>query len=103
MNKEVNIENQLKHLEFLCKGRIEKVRKHNDMVYTQVACPAKDEYSMPNQFELRSRNYIGEQGQNFEVKVSLNGFLKPFNYIDKNTHEQRSGVNASYVLNVIEA
>ncbi len=91
---------KLPNLSFTLVGRVESKRTHEGKHYTEVLCPAKDTYSMPSVFELRSSYSLGEQGSEINVTVSLGGNIKKFKFKDRNTGEMRDGRDASCYLDV---
>jgi hypothetical protein len=91
----------LNNLEFKISGRIDSVRHVNNTSFLQVTCPSKDSYSSPERFELKTAINIGQQGDNFSCTCRLSGFLKPFQYNDKQTGELKNGVNTKTFIEVI--
>lgn len=81
-------------------GRVNAVRKAEDVVFTEVTLPAPDQYSSPATVEIRSRKRLGQVGETVEVPVACGGYRgKPFVYTDKETGERfnRRPVVNSYV------
>lgn len=83
-------------------GKIQHVRRANSMFYTVVVAPARDEYSHPNRYELRSKERLGQQDDVINLMCELGGSVREFAYRDKNTGENMTGFDARHYLNVIE-
>ena len=88
--------------EVMVKGRIESMRLHDGMTYTRLMSPAKDEFSSPQQYEVRSEQPLGQPKQIVDIKCELHGWPgKRFSYIDRNTGQQMQGQNMNMALNAI--
>lgn len=73
-------------------GRIEAVRTYDGSTYTKVICPAKDAFSKPSVFEVRSDRKFGDIGSEFTTKtVSVSGYIRDYTYEDKKTKEIKDG------------
>lgn len=93
---------QLPMLQCRIAGKIQHVRRANSMFYTIVVAPAKDEYSHPNRYELRSKERLGQIDDVVNVICELGGGVREFNYRDKNTGENMTGFDARHYLNVLQ-
>jgi hypothetical protein len=83
-------------------GKIQHVRRANGQFFTIIVAPARDEYSHPNRFELRSKERVGQIDDVVNVMCELGGGVREFSYRDKNTGENMTGFDARHYLNVIE-
>lgn len=83
-------EKRVTPLTFILQGRINGSRVYEGVTYTHVTTPAPDAYSMPSQFEVRSEQRLGDQGQEIQVRCQLSGFTRVRSYVDKNTGEHKS-------------
>jgi hypothetical protein len=85
-------------------GRIEKATydEKSKKRYSLIMTPAKDEYSKPSQFKLRSNQPLGAVGDEIKVITEVSGFIRFFNYPDKNTGEIKQGDNAEVFFDVVE-
>lgn len=82
--------NQLATMQAIVAGKISDVRRHENVFYTTVLCPAADEFSSPSVVEIRSKDRIGQREDLCRVKVKVGGFLgRPFMTVDKDTGERR--------------
>jgi len=68
-------------------GRVKAVDQLDDMVITQVVCPAADAYSMPATVAIRSGRRLGRPGEEIDVFCQLAGM--PEQWTDKKTGELR--------------
>jgi len=69
------------------KGRIELSRQYQGSYYTRLTTPARDEFSKPSQFEIRSQQPLGDQGSVFQGFIELSGFLRDRKFTDQKTGE----------------
>lgn len=83
-------------------GKVQHVRRANSIFYTIIVAPARDEYSHPNRFELRSKERLGQIDDVINVECEIGGGVREFAYRDKNTGENMTGFDARHYLNVIE-
>ncbi|WP_293932754.1 hypothetical protein [Iodobacter sp.] len=73
----------------LLAGRVNAVRKSEDVVFTELTLPSPDAYSQPATVEIRSRKRLGQVGETVEVSVVCGGYRgKSFSYQDKDTGER---------------
>jgi hypothetical protein len=89
-------------LTFVCQGRINSRKRHDSHYYTHVTTPAPDEYSMPSQFEIKSKQPFGEPGETFTVHCTLSGFTRERSYNDRNTGELKKVLDKTVILNLVE-
>ena len=88
--------------EVMIKGRIELTRVHDNKTYTRLVAPAKDEFSSPQQYEIRSQAMLGQLTEIVDIKCFLSGWAgKRFTYIDQTTGQQMSGQNMILVLDLV--
>ncbi|MDO9476219.1 MAG: hypothetical protein Q8K17_04155 [Pseudohongiella sp.] len=84
-------------------GRVDSVKTFEGKTYTRVTCPAKDAFSMPSVFEVRSLRKFAEIGQEFNSKqVSVSGYIRDYQYPDKKTGEMRPGQDNNVYFELIE-
>lgn len=62
----------------LIQGRIEDVRRHEDVYYYHVALPAVDAYSRPAFVSVSSTKPIGTKGDDIEVPCTIASYFKTF-------------------------
>ena|SRR5690606_32441545 len=82
-------------------GKIQNVRRHDGNIYTQIIAPAKDEYSRPSTYELRSKERLGEKDDVVNVDCEVSGTSRPFTYMDKESGERKTGFDNKVFLEVI--
>lgn len=88
----------------LVKGRVEAQRRYEGKTYTHVMTPAPDAYSRPQLVEIRSKQRLGDKGEEVSVTCTLGGFArKPYQTKDKNTGEITSITPIDHTLDLIEA
>jgi len=83
------------------KGRIDASRFHDGTYYTKISTPAKDAYSQPSSFVLRSQSQLGQVGEEIQAKCELSGFVRLKRWTDKNTGEQKTFDEENLYLTVI--
>lgn len=76
-------------LQMLIRGRIDSSRFVDQKYFTIVTTPARDEFSRPQMFEIRSTSRLGEQGQVVEGQVVVSGFVGRKPYTDKKSGESK--------------
>lgn len=83
--------------------RIDRSYFQNAKHYTLVSTPAVDSYSMPSSFRLTSDKDLGSKGDTIEVEVSLSGFVRGKEYVDRNTGEKKEYIDSNVFFNVISS
>ncbi len=84
------------------KVRIDAIKRVESKLFTTVSCPARDEYSKPNCYQIRSKQKFGEIGEVTQIDCQLNGFIKAFSYTNKSTGEVNEGTNGIMFLDLVE-
>jgi len=75
-------------MQVFIKGRIEAVRRWEQTRYTRIVTPAPDPYSRPQVVEVRSKEPLGQKGDEITVVALLGGFTrKPYKSVDKESGE----------------
>jgi len=75
-------------MQVVIKGRIEAVRSWEQVRYTRIVTPAPDPYSRPQVVEVRSKEQLGQKGDEVTVIAQLGGFArKPYKSVDKESGE----------------
>jgi hypothetical protein len=65
--------------------------------------PAPDAYSRPSTIEVRSKNKLGEIGEEISVSCKLGGYTrKPYRITDKDTNETSMITPVDLTLEAIE-
>jgi hypothetical protein len=73
-------------MQVLVRGRIDAVRRHDKTTYTRIITPAPDPYSRPQTVEIRSKQRLGQPGDQLTQLGLLGGYArKPFRITDKET------------------
>lgn len=84
-------------------GRVQKVRRHDGKTYTRIVVPAKDAYSRPSQVEVRSKQRLGEAGEDVRVLAEVGGYgRKPYQVTDRDTGERRTVEPVEITLDAVE-
>ena len=84
-------------------GRVNKVRRHDGKTYTKILVPAKDAYSRPAQVEVRSKQRLGEVGEDVRVLAEVGGYgRKPYKVTDRDTGEVRTVEPIEITLDAVE-
>ena len=84
-------------------GRIDAVRRHEKTTYTRVITPAPDPYSRPQTVEIRSKQRLGQPGDEVTQLGLLGGYArKPFPIIDKETGERTMVTLVDHTVDAIE-
>lgn len=87
----------------MLRGRIEESRRHGNVTYTRVLCPAADEFSRPQTIEVRSKQRLGQKGDMVQQLVMLGGYTrKPFRVTDKETGETSMVTPVDHTVDAIE-
>ena len=90
-------------MQVLVRGRIEAMRRFDKTRYTRVVTPAPDLYSRPQTVEIRSKQGIGQIGDEITVTAVLGGYArKPFRTTDKETGETTMVVPVDLTLDAVE-
>lgn len=90
----------------LLSGRIFNVRRitgrDGGTFVTIIKLPAPDEFSSPATIEVRSRERLGQQGDDVHIKVRIGGYGRSYKATDPETGEQRVVQTADNSLTVVE-
>lgn len=70
--------------------RVEKTEFYQGKHYTVVAAPAPDAFSFPSKYRVTSDKQIGANGNVLDITCTMRGVVRPKNYVDKNTGQQKS-------------
>lgn len=70
----------------ILRGRVLEVKRSESGTYTVITLPAPDQYSQPQNVEVRSKNMIGRPQEDVTVKVAIGGFRR--GYKDKAGDQQ---------------
>ncbi|POR10945.1 single-stranded DNA-binding protein [Diaphorobacter sp. LR2014-1] len=90
-------------MQVLIRGRIDAVRRHDKTTYTRIVTPAPDPYSRPQTVEVRSRQRLGQTGDEITVLAQLGGYTrKPFRSIDKETGETTMVTPVDHTVDAVE-
>lgn len=90
-------------MQVLIRGRIDAVRRHDKTTYTRIVTPAPDPYSRPQTVEVRSRQRLGQTGDEITVLAQLGGYTrKPFRSTDKETGEVTMVTPVDLTLDAVE-
>lgn len=90
-------------MQVLVRGRIEAVRRFDKTRYTRIVTPAPDPYSRPQTIEVRSKQGLGQVGDEVTVTATLGGYArKPFRSTDKETGEVSMVTPVDLTLDAIE-
>ena len=85
------------------RGRIDASRRHDKTTYTRIVTPAPDPYSRPQTVEVRSKQRLGQAGDEITVQAQLGGYTrKPFRSTDKDTGETTMVTPVDLTLDAIE-
>lgn len=88
----------------LVSGRIEGSKKFDGKRYTQVMTPAPDAYSRPQLVEIRSKEVLGDKGEQVSAMCVLGGFQrKAYETKDKTTGEIVKVVPVELTLDLVES
>jgi len=93
----------LKPMQVFIKGKIEAKRKHESTWYTRLITPAADEYSRPQVVEIRSKQKLGDAGEETTAVCKLGGYSrKPFRVTDRDTGESTTVTPVDMTLDAVE-
>jgi hypothetical protein len=85
------------------KGRVDASRRHENTRYTRILTPAPDAYSRPQTVEIRSKQKLGDLGEEITVLAQLGGYTrKAFRSTDKDTGETTMVTPVDLTLDAIE-
>lgn len=86
----------------IVKGKVLRVRRHEQTFFTTVVTPAQDEYSRPQFVEIRSRERIGDAEQVITQRCRLGGYEgRSYRVTDKHTGEPRTAVPVNHTLDAL--
>lgn len=84
-------------------GRVQKARRHNGRSYTKIIIPAKDAFSRPSMVEVRSKQRVGEVGEDVRVLAEVGGYgRRPYKVTDEDTGEMRTVEPVEITLDAVE-
>lgn len=87
-------------------GRVFNVRRisgrEGPVFITIIRLPAADAFSSPATVELRSKDRIGQAGDDVNVSVRIGGYGRSYKATDPETGEQRVVQTADNSLTVVE-
>lgn len=90
-------------MQVLVVGRIDAVRRHEKTTYTRVTTPAPDPYSRPQTVEIRSKQRLGQPGEQVTQLCLLGGYArKPFRSTDIETGETTMVTPVDMTLDAVE-
>ena len=90
-------------MQVLVRGRIDAVRRHDKTIYTRIITPAPDPYSRPQTVEIRSKQRLGQPGDEVAQLATLGGYArKPFRSTDKETGETTMVTPVDMTLDAVE-
>lgn len=90
-------------MQVVIRGRIDASRRHDKTTYTRVVTPAPDPYSRPQTVEIRSKQRLGQSGDEVTIHAQLGGYTrKPFRSTDKDTGETMMVTPVDLTLDAIE-
>ena len=90
-------------MQVLVRGRIDAVRRHDKTIYTRIITPAPDPYSRPQTVEIRSKQRLGQPGDQVTQLGLLGGYArKPFPGKDKETGEITMVTPIDMTLDAVE-
>lgn len=82
-------------------ARIEKAEAYNGKTYSVVAVPAVDQFSHPSKYRLQSLGLIGQVGSFVDIVANMQGIVRPKNYFDKQTGQQKNFDETSVMFDVV--
>ena len=90
-------------MQVLVVGLIDAVRRHDKTTYTRVTAPAPDPYSRPQIVEIRSKQRLGQPGDQVTQLGVLGGYArKPFRSTDKETGETTMVTRVEMTVDAVE-
>lgn len=94
---------QVAFYQMMVRGRIEETRRHANVSYTRVLCPAADEYSRPQTLEIRSKARLGQKGDTVTQLCVVGGYTrKAFRATDKETGETTMVTPVDHTVYAVE-
>ena len=94
---------QMAFNQMMVRGRIEETRRHANVSYTRVLCPAADEYSRPQTLEIRSKARLGQKGDTVTQLCVVGGYTrKAFRATDKETGETAMVTPVDHTVDAVE-
>ncbi len=94
---------QIKPMQVFVRGRIEAQRSYDGVRYTRIMTPAPDAYSRPQVVEVRSKQKLGERGDETTVLCALGGYQrKPYQAKNKDTGEVETLTPVDMTLDAVE-
>lgn len=82
---------QLAAMQVLIGGLIKHTEIRNGSQFTTIACPAKDEFSMPPVIEVKSMRKLGDVGTRIPGLIcNVSGFIKESPYKDEETGQSKT-------------
>lgn len=93
----------MKPMEVFILGKVDARRKFDANWYTRIITPAPDAYSRPSAVEIRSKQKLGEVGEEIRVQAKLGGYTrKPYKSVDKDSGEIAMITPVDLTLEAIE-
>lgn len=90
-------------MQVLIVGRIESMRRYEKNTFTRVLSPAPDPYSRPQTIDIRSKQRIGQPGEEISVVGKLGGYpRKPYRVTDKETGEIVTVQPVEHTVDLVE-
>jgi hypothetical protein len=83
-------------------GRVVASRSFDGGRVTTIVTPAADSYSHPSTVDVRSKQQLGQKGEEVRVTCSLRGFQRRFQYTDSKTGEVKRGDRCEHNLEAVE-
>ncbi|GAA7769425.1 hypothetical protein HpMS107_51480 [Helicobacter pylori] len=94
---------QIKPMQVVVRGRVEASRTYEGVRYTRVMTPAADAYSRPQVVEVRSKQRLGEKGEEVTVLCAVGGYQrKTYKATDKDTGEVVTITPVDVTLDAVE-
>lgn len=92
-----------KPMEVLVVGRLDASRRYERQYFARLITPAPDAYSRPQMVEVRSKQKLGDIGDEVTVTCKLGGFTRrPFRVTDKDTGETQMVTPVDMTLDAVE-
>lgn len=94
---------KIRPMQTLVQGRIESTKRRENVWYSALVTPAEDVYSRPQYVEIKSKNKLGQTGDEITQLCKIGGYKrKPFSFTDKSTGEVMTVVPHDHTLEAIE-
>lgn len=90
-------------MQTVLKGKIISQQFVNNSSYTIVAEAAKDVYSQPSTFKVKSPQPLGADDQEVNLSVSISGYIKRKPYNDKQTGQPKIYEEQIIILDAVPA